>query len=175
MGLTINQEEYSAWEHSEYGTVPANYGNAVWSYVARALLGSRQEHNWTRILDDSSPGLSALYVASGPLLFGGNAFPRRDQYLLEKILAVKQPVIILGVGVLRFVKTRADCRSPLSNVSKSFFKIIESRISEIGGFEGLRGECFQQILRLSGFSDRLSPIGCPSLFMNREMGLGRRL
>jgi hypothetical protein len=121
--------------------------------------------------------LSALYIATGPMLSiqSSGMATRRQQYLLDVILAVKRPTIIVGMGVISNVRSRSTCSSELATESKAFLRTLQATFSKFGGFVGFRGKCSEQLAHHAGFTGGFISMGCPSLFINKNRSLGHRL
>ena len=177
-GLILGQDQPSAWEASKFGAQGSNLGNLVWGFGAHTLVASRLEHNRTKIMSAPRDEFLALYIAQGPILEVKGTesdveLRLREQYVLEVVLDVERPMIVLGIGIGAAV---ANCSTAeLSDGSMDFLEKLKSRISMIGGFVGFRGECGARLAHRAGFRQGFEAMGCPSLFINKKVGLGRRL
>ena len=181
-GLLLSQVAPAAWESSDPSRRPDNTGNLVWSFAAWNLLATRSarvlDFSRRRILESGrteAQRFCQLYVASGPLLTTSAPAPHevmRFTMVLDAVRQIRQPLVVLGVGVIP-----ASCTGQLHQTNVDFLSELERRMRANGGFVGLRGECTARLVRNAGFTKErgFEALGCPSLFLNSQPDLGATL
>jgi len=190
LGLGMSQTQPSAWETPQAGRVADNPGNLVWGYGVEQLLDPNilQYRNRAHILSGAAPNstlsttpeLAALYIGTGPMLADSKArkpHVARFHYMTRVLDSRPEtPLVTLGMGVLHHVQKKSQCAGVLDNESLVFIKTLASHFEENGGFAGLRGRCTQKLIANSGISIANFPVmGCPSLLLNHNLGLGFHL
>jgi hypothetical protein len=146
------------------------------------LLGNASElvmgkENW-----EKDYSLSAIFVAMGPNLKGSKA--KTQLIETERMTTLKGwtalPYIQVGLGVGEYAGDRPngdrdfECMDAIDEQKKIVLDEVQKRITEYGGFVGLRGKCSESVLRRAGYTV-FETLGCPSLFINTNPGLGHIL
>lgn len=172
----------TAWESADYHRGYSNPGNNVWSLGARMLLGNASELVMGKEKMEKDYSLSAVFVAMGPNIKGSKAKTQLTE--TERITTLKNwrevPYIQVGLGVGEYAGDRPngdrdfECMDALDEQKKIALDAVQKRITENGGFVGLRGKCSESLLRRAGYTV-FETLGCPSLFINTSPGLGHIL
>jgi hypothetical protein len=181
--------------HEAVKVASDNTGNMVWAYGAWQLL----DHQRVEVVRVTRPpykadGVAAVLLPTANLLFDRLKYNRSVMVGMTNILhdiarANKAPSALLGIGSqIEFAQAlageegaAAEAKRPTADFSAADKVELASaqvamlqRVVESGGFIATRGAFTARILVANGLPPPL-PLGCPSLFLNRNPELGAEL
>jgi hypothetical protein len=204
-GLFLGDGPAAWEKSADYSRGFSNPGNLVWAMGARMLLGNSSQLFMGPDAWPTDGSLSAFFVATGPCIKGNTAMDQLIEHpeipdlaskgnkAVDQLIehpeipgpaSVHSPLPFIEVGLGVQVGENAgdrpngghdfECMDVLDEGSKRTLDFTEERIKKHGGFVGLRGKCSESVLRRAGYTV-FETLGCPSLFINLNPGLGHTL
>lgn len=143
-----------------------NTGNLIWNYgISKALHHPQNEivYNDLPLTRDAAERINSEFdhvVFSFANLINSR-YLWRIQRFLEFIPHLKVPSTICSIGVQCESDEKADFIDPIKDDVKKLLRCFSDRPSSIG----TRGAFTAQVLSDLGFSTAVTPIGCPSFYI----------
>lgn len=141
-----------------------NIGNLAFWYSARRLIDEPLVYlNWSTKPSDVPHKLSAIVIPAANFI---GAHTHLAQ-LANLVRSFDLPVVVVGLGAQ---SERADVMPPVPEGTADFLREVAKRTP----FIAVRGEFTKAVCATQGI-DNVVPIGCPSVLMNGDRSLGRKV
>lgn len=149
-----------------FARVGFNTGNLAFSQAVLSHLGEGTVNRHWSDPDESFAGLGSVAVLPmsnqlGPHTDLGDSCARWER--------LPQRLVAIGLGVQAAI---GEPEVTLPEGTLRFLRLLRERAPGRMPNVGLRGQFSADVLARAGFADLGVPLGCPSLFLNPEPGLG---
>lgn len=152
-----------------YDRVGHNVGNLAFHYAVARILGGRQdEMEW-----HADPQALNAMRRTGVMPCANQVGPHADYgRLADRLSALEIPLVAIGLGA----QGAAGYQMPeVPEGTRSWIREIAARSPHGAPNIGLRGPFTLKVLEHYGLAERAVVTGCPSLFINPDPELGRRI